>query len=73
MMKEKKEKTIKEKYEEFANSLESFALDGLALGTAIGIMLGLHLKKCIDSLVNDILTPPISFFTTWYLILFQNT
>ena len=64
MMKEKKEKTIKEKYEEFAKQFREFALDGLALGTAIGIMLGTALKNVIDSLVNDILTPPISFFTT---------
>jgi len=63
-MKEKKEKTIKEKYEEFAKQFREFALDGLALGTAIGIMLGTALKNVIDSLVNDILTPPISFFTT---------
>lgn len=46
MMKEKKEKTIKEKYEEFAKQFREFALDGLALGTAYRYYARDCIKKC---------------------------
>ncbi len=76
-MKEKK-KLLKKKSQELANEFKEFALGGLALSAAVGIMLGAALKDVINSLVNDILSPPISFltagidFSSKYFVLGQN-
>ena len=62
-MGEETKNSIKEKYNTFKKEFKEFALEGLALGAAVGIMLGAALRDVINSFVNDIMTPPISFLT----------
>lgn len=57
---EKKKNPIKKFKTEFSN----FAFKEATLGTAVGIMLGSSFKDVINSLVNDILTPPIAHVTS---------
>lgn len=52
---EKVRKTFKE--------FRDFAAKGDALSLAIGVVIGGAFKGVIDSLVNDIIMPPISFLT----------
>ena len=47
-----------------ANDFKSFATKGDILTMAIGIMIGTALKDLIDSLVNDVISPPIGFLTS---------
>lgn len=54
------EKRVKKLSDEFKN----FALKEATLGAAVGIMLGAALRDVINSLVNDILTPPIAHITS---------
>lgn len=55
--KEKKWENIKKEFKEFAFQEATF-------GAAIGIIIGAALKDVINSLVSDILTPPISYVTS---------
>jgi len=57
-MKEKELK-VKEKSVSFFNEFKKFALKNSTLTVAIGLMLGSAVKSVVDSLVKDILTPPI--------------
>lgn len=59
-----KEKKIKKKTEGFFTEFKKFAFKDSTLGIAIGIMLGTAIKSVIDSLVNDVLTPPIAKITS---------
>lgn len=43
---------------------KDFATKGDVISMAIGIMLGTAFKSLIDSLVNDIISPPIGFLTS---------
>jgi len=51
---------LKEVFENF----KQFAFKEATIGVAVGIMLGAALKSVIDSLVSDILTPPIAKITS---------
>lgn len=50
---------VKKTFEEFRD----FAAKGDAISLAIGVVIGAAFKGVIDSLVNDIIMPPISFLT----------
>lgn len=50
---------VKEKSISFFNEFKKFALKDSTLTVAIGLMLGTAVKSVVDSLVKDILTPPI--------------
>ena len=53
-------KTAKKLSKEFS----SFAGQTAIVSTAVGIMIGAAFKDIIDSLVNNILTPPINYLTS---------
>lgn len=55
---------IKEKSTSFLKEFKKFALKDSTLSVAIGLMLGGAVKSVIDSLVKDILTPPIGKLTS---------
>ena len=55
---------IKEKSTNFLKEFKKFALKDSTLTVAIGLMLGSAVKSVIDSLVKDILTPPIGKLTS---------
>lgn len=55
---------IIEKQKEFNNGFKDFAFKDNTVSMAIGIMIGAALKSVIDSLVKDILTPPIAKITS---------
>lgn len=52
------------KVKKLAEDFKDFATKGDVLTMAIGIMLGTAFKDLIDSLVNDIISPPIAFLTS---------
>jgi len=47
-----------------AKDFKSFATKGDILTMAIGIMIGTAFKDLIDSLVNNVISPPIGFLTS---------
>jgi len=53
----KKEKKVLKKFKDFTTKEN-------ILSAAVGIMMGTALKDLIDSLVNDIISPPIGFLTS---------
>jgi large conductance mechanosensitive channel len=57
-------KKLERKVKKFSGEFKSFALKEATLGAAVGIMLGAALRDVINSLVNDILTPPIAHITS---------
>lgn len=58
------EKSTKKKVKNLFVEFKDFAFKEATLGVAVGIMLGGAVKSVIDSLVNDILTPPIAKLTS---------
>lgn len=52
------------KESKFVKEFKDFATKGDVLTMAIGIMIGTAFKDLIDSLVNDIISPPIAFLTS---------
>ncbi len=58
------EKKKKNKIEKLSEEFKNFAFKEATLGAAIGIMLGAAFRDVINSLVNDILTPPIGYVTS---------
>jgi len=46
-------------FKNLANELKTFILRGNVLDMAVGIIIGASFKSIVDSLVNDILMPPI--------------
>ncbi|MHC1716320.1 MAG: MscL family protein [Candidatus Dojkabacteria bacterium] len=58
------EKNLKKSVSSLFSEFRNFAFKEATLGVAIGIMLGTAIKGVIDSLVNDILTPPIAKITS---------
>ncbi len=52
------------KVKELGKAFQEFALKGSAFSTAIGIMLGIALKEVIDSLIDNILMPPIAHISS---------
>jgi large conductance mechanosensitive channel len=63
MLKMEKKKT-KKKISKLREEFKNFAFKEATLGAAVGIMLGGAFRDVINSLVNDILTPPIGYFTS---------
>ena len=59
-MGEKSEK----KFDEIKKEFKDFAFREATFGAAIGIIIGGALKDVINSLVTDVLTPPISYVTS---------
>jgi len=57
-------KSVKKEIGNLFSEFKDFAFKEATLGVAIGIMLGGAVKSVIDSLVNDILTPPIAKITS---------
>jgi len=56
-------KTLKEKLKEEAKGFKDFAMKGDAITLAVGVIIGMAFKDLVDSLVNNIFTPPIGFLT----------
>lgn len=56
-------KEVKKKVSKLRTEFKNFAFKEATLGAAVGIMLGGAFRDVINSLVNDILTPPIGFLT----------
>jgi large conductance mechanosensitive channel len=52
------------KGKEVLKEFKDFATKGDIITMAIGIMIGTAFKSLIDSLVNDIISPPIGFLTS---------
>ena len=52
------------KVKKIAKDFKSFATKGDILTMAIGIMIGTAFKDLIDSLVNNVISPPIGFLTS---------
>ena len=59
-----KKETVKEKIAKLGEEFKGFAFKEATLGAAVGIILGSAIKAMIDSLVKDILTPPIGQLTS---------
>ena len=57
--KEQKKKKFKKGWEDF----KSFALKDNVISMAIGVVIGAAFKDLINSLVNNVFTPPIGFLT----------
>ena len=57
--KEQKKKKFKKGWEDF----KSFALKGNVISMAVGVVIGAAFKDLINSLVNNVFTPPIGFLT----------
>jgi large conductance mechanosensitive channel len=52
------------KLKKVAEGFKDFAFKDAVLGTAVGIMLGTALKDVINSLIDNILMPPIAYITS---------
>ena len=57
-------KKVTKKVAKLRKEFKNFAFKEATLGAAVGIMLGGAFRDVINSLVNDILTPPIGYFTS---------
>lgn len=56
-------RTLKEKLKAELNGFKEFAIKGDAITLAVGVIIGIAFKDLVDSLVNNIFTPPIGFIT----------
>ncbi|KUK67301.1 MAG: Large-conductance mechanosensitive channel [candidate division WS6 bacterium 36_33] len=59
-----KKKKSEKRWDNIKKEFKEFAFKEATFGAAIGIMIGAALKDVINSLVTDILTPPINFLTS---------
>lgn len=72
-------KRVKRKVSKLKEEFGNFAFKEATLGAAVGIMLGAAFRDVINSLVNDVLTPPIAYitsgidFTNLYWVLGENS
>jgi large conductance mechanosensitive channel len=57
-------KNSQRKIDEIKEEFKDFAFREATFGAAIGIIIGTALKDVINSLVTDVLTPPISYITS---------
>mgnify|MGYP001075224414 CR=1 FL=1 len=55
---------MKEKLKKTVRDFKKFALKDTVLATAVGIMIGVALKDLINSLIDNILMPPIAYITS---------
>ncbi len=58
------EKKLEKKFDGIKKEFKDFAFREATFGAAIGIIIGGALKDVINSLVTDVLTPPISYVTS---------
>lgn len=56
-------KSLKERIKENLNGFKEFAMKGDAITLAVGVVIGVAFKDLVDSLVNNVFTPPIGFLT----------
>ena len=56
-------KTLKEKLRSEVDEFKNFAMKGDAITLAVGVVIGVAFKDLVDSLVNNVFTPPIGFLT----------
>ncbi len=56
-------KSLREKLKEELSSFKDFAMKGDAITLAVGVVIGVAFKDLVDSLVNNVFTPPIGFLT----------
>lgn len=54
--------TIKERLSKTADDFKSFAFKGSAIDIAIGMMIGAAMTAVVNSLIKDIVNPPIAKF-----------
>ena len=63
----------------FINEFKKFALRGNVIDMAVGIIIGASFGKIVDSLVKDIIMPPLGLllgkvdFKNWFLVLNDGT
>ena len=57
-------RVVKKKTKKLTDDFKQFAFKEATLGAAVGIMLGAAFRDVINSLVNDVLTPPIAHITS---------
>ena len=55
---------MKKKIEKITKDFKDFAFTDALLATAVGIMLGSALKDLVNSLIDNILMPPIAYLTS---------
>ena len=55
---------VNKKARKFSSEFKEFTGSKDIMNTAVGIMIGAALKDTIDSLVNNVLTPPINYLTS---------
>ncbi len=55
---------MKERIKKLAKGFQNFAFKDAVIGTAVGIMLGGALKELINSLIENVLMPPIAYITS---------
>jgi large conductance mechanosensitive channel len=55
---------MEKKIKKVAKDFQDFAFKDAILGTAVGIMLGAAIKDLINSLIDNILMPPIAYLTS---------
>ncbi len=73
-----KKPTIKERIQKTVSDFKSFAFKGSAIDIAIGMMIGAAMTAVVDSLIKDIVNPPIAKlisgidFSHRYLVLGKN-
>jgi large conductance mechanosensitive channel len=56
-------KNLKKKIKENIDGFKEFAIKGDAITLAVGVVIGVAFKDLVDSLVNNVFTPPIGFLT----------
>jgi large conductance mechanosensitive channel len=56
-------KNLKTRCKEEWKGFKDFAMKGDAITLAVGVIIGMAFKELVDSLVNNIFTPPIGFLT----------
>lgn len=56
-------KNLKTKFKDEWKGFKDFAMKGDAITLAVGVIIGVAFKDLVDSLVNNIFTPPIGFLT----------
>ena len=56
-------KSLKERIKENFNGFKEFAMKGDAITLAVGVVIGVAFKDLVDSLVNNLFTPPLGFLT----------
>ena len=62
-------------FKNLANEFKKFAMRGNVIDMAVGIIIGASFSKIVDSLVKDIIMPPLGIllgkidFANWFFVL----